>query len=339
MNQTFKRKKMTRYLKIFIFMSLITLLGMLVIGPNSVGAAEKAVHYYDELIDVCMLDTGDAWAVGHRGKFIHSKNYGKDWETLATNTNKGLFSVWFVTPEKGWITGENGLILYTEDGGKTLTPQGKGVTDKHLLKSFFLNETKGWAVGPSGTVLTTDDGVTWRKTSYARDLRFNEVYFFDENKGVAAIEFDTIMSTEDGGETWSALLEGEESWDEEPGNFFGIDFIDENTGVVVGTAGNIKYTRDGGQTWETAENNDTSKLTLLKVKFFNDKQGVAIGLDGGMVFTKDGGISWDPPSPVTQFTWFSGIALLEDGKGVVVGVGNVIVTDDFGKTWVSPFLN
>jgi photosystem II stability/assembly factor-like uncharacterized protein len=107
--------------------------------------------------------------------------------------------------------------------------------------------------------------------------------------------------------------------------------------VVVGTGGNIRYTLDAGVTWQQAENNESKKTTLMKVKFFNDRQGVAIGLDGAMVFTKDGGLSWHPPNPITQFTWFSGLAVLKDGRGVVAGIGNVLITTDFGQTWTSPF--
>ncbi|MBA3031183.1 MAG: hypothetical protein FP816_20540 [Desulfobacteraceae bacterium] len=309
-------------------------------------ASEHILHYYDKFLDVQMLDTGQVWAVGHMGKLIYSEDYGKHWVALNTKTNKGLYSVYFITPETGWITGESGVILYTEDGGKTFTQQAEGVTNLPLFNSFFLNKKNGWAVGVWGTVLTTNDGVNWRKTDFNKDLVINDIYFFDENKGYAACEFDTVMMTEDGGETWKALLKTDD-WD--TGNFFGIDFIDENTAVIVGTSGDIKYTKDGGQTWEDAKNNgpweesaynnDPGRSTLLNVRFFNDKQGVAIGLEGAILSTKDGGLSWDPPSLITQFTWFSGISLLENGKGIIVGMANIIITNDFGKTWVSPFEN
>ena len=338
MNLCYIGDKTTRIIRFLGFLLIILCIGV-VSSNNSVSAKEKVVHYYDKLLDVHMLKTGEVWAVGHVGKLIYSDNYGKDWRTLDAKTNKGLFSVCFVTPDKGWITGEGGMILYTEDGGKTFTKQGEGVADQHLLKSFFLSETKGWIGGSFGTILRTDDGgATWHKSGFSQDVSFNDIYFFDENKGYAACEFDNVFMTEDGGENWAPLMDEPEGWDE-PGNFFGIDFIDENTGVVVGTKGNIKYTKDGGQTWENAENNDIAKSTLLKVRFFNEKQGVAIGLEGAMLFTKDGGLSWDPPSPITQFTWFSGMSLLKNGKGVVVGIGNIIITDDFGKTWVSAIAN
>ena len=317
----------------FFFMALLIIAGIW--GPGQALAQDDVLHYYDQLLAVDMLKTGEIWAVGHVGKIIYSPNFGKDWESLNAGTDKGLFSVSFATPKKGWITGEAGMILYTDDGGKSWTRQAEGITDMPLLNSFFLNEKKGWAVGTFGTVLTTDDGgETWTKTAYSRDMAINDVYFFDEKRGVAACEFEMVMKTEDGGETWKELMEM--GWGD-LGYYFGIAVHDEKNMLVVGTSGTIKYTTDGGKSWESAENNEANKSTLLKVQFFNDKQGVAIGLDGAMVFTKDGGLSWDPPTPITQFTWFSGISLLKDGHGVVVGIGNVLLTSDYGKTWTSPF--
>ena len=318
----------------FMWMSLLLLWGMAMMVPAGALAGEPVLHYYDKLLDVSLLESGQIWVVGHAGKLIHSENFGKDWVSQDAGTLKGLFSVCFVTPEKGWISGELGQILHTEDGGKTWAVQGEGVTTLPLLMIRFLNENVGWATGSVGTILKTHDGgKTWVKSGYSRDMAFNDLYIFNENKLYAACEFDNVMMTEDGGETWKALME--EGFGE-PGNFFGIDFIDENRGFAVGTGGNIKYTMDAGATWQTAENNETKKTTLMKVKFFDDKTGVAIGLDGAMVFTKDGGLTWDPPSPITQFTWFSGLSILKDGRGVVVGVGNVILTSDFGKTWTNP---
>ena len=38
-------------------------------------------------------------------------------------TSNTLLAVKFVTPKKGWIAGEKGTILYTEDGGESWEAQ------------------------------------------------------------------------------------------------------------------------------------------------------------------------------------------------------------------------
>ena len=324
------------FFRSFILMSLVMMWGMNMMDPPEISAQEQNVlHYYDKLLDVILLEGGQIWAVGHDGKLIHSGNFGKDWVSQDAGVSKGLFSVFFISPEKGWISGEQGLILNTQDGGKTWTAQGEGISDQSLVMIKFINENVGWAVGSFGTVLRTQDGgANWKRSAFQEDKAFNDIYFFNENKGYAACEFDSVMMTEDGGESWKPQTEPGFG---DIGNFFGVTFIDENRGFVVGTGGNIKYTLNGGAEWKQAENNEEKKSTLIKVRFFNDRQGVAVGLDGAMVFTKDGGVSWYPPSPITQFTWFSGLSVLNDGRGVVVGIGNILVTDDFGKNWVNPF--
>jgi photosystem II stability/assembly factor-like uncharacterized protein len=53
------------------------------------------------------------------------------------------------------------MILHTEDGGDTWTPQTSG-TRHTLAEVYFTDEKRGWVVGDFGTILhTTDGGKTW----------------------------------------------------------------------------------------------------------------------------------------------------------------------------------
>ena len=52
-------------------------------------------------------------------------------------TSSSLLAVKFVSRQKGWIAGENGTILYTEDGGRTWAAQESGTEKK--VKSLFLS--------------------------------------------------------------------------------------------------------------------------------------------------------------------------------------------------------
>ena len=72
-------------------------------------------------------------------------------------TSNSLLAVKFVTPKKGWVAGEHGTILYTEDGGDIWEAQENG-TEQELKSLSFINEKTGWAVGDSGVIVHTVDG-------------------------------------------------------------------------------------------------------------------------------------------------------------------------------------
>jgi hypothetical protein len=57
----------------------------------------------------------------------------------------------------GWAVGQEGTIIYTEDGGNNWYPQISG-TANHLESVFFLNADTGWVVGLNGTVRATQAG-------------------------------------------------------------------------------------------------------------------------------------------------------------------------------------
>jgi photosystem II stability/assembly factor-like uncharacterized protein len=64
----------------------------------------------------------------------------------------------------GWICGDLGEILLTENGGKSWIPIKQTLTKSWILGMFFLDDNKeGWAVGNFGVVLhSTDGGYNWK---------------------------------------------------------------------------------------------------------------------------------------------------------------------------------
>ena len=53
-----------------------------------------------------------------------------------------------------------------------------------------------------------------------------------------------------------------------------------------------------------------------------------------MLLTKDSGLSWDDVKAVAYYNWFSGLSVLENGKGIAVGGGGTIaIIKDYGTTW------
>ena len=65
-----------------------------------------------------------------------------DWEVNFTDLH-------FAGAERGWIVGEKGTIVHTNDGGKTWERQETG-TEGDFKAVYFTNPRYGWAVGDKG---------------------------------------------------------------------------------------------------------------------------------------------------------------------------------------------
>ena len=71
-----------------------------------------------------------------------------------------LNSTTFIDALRGWIVGNGGLILHTEDGGKNWIVQDSGV-DYDLLKVQFSDPQKGWVVCYGDILSTSNGGQSW----------------------------------------------------------------------------------------------------------------------------------------------------------------------------------
>jgi photosystem II stability/assembly factor-like uncharacterized protein len=104
--------------------------------------------------DVFVVSNTIAYAVGafKYGGCYKTIDGGKTWQTQSVPTLAYLFSVYFITPETGWIAGDRGTILKTVDGGKNWIQQTTNTTED-LSGIQFPTATTGYAVGMNGILL------------------------------------------------------------------------------------------------------------------------------------------------------------------------------------------
>jgi photosystem II stability/assembly factor-like uncharacterized protein len=227
---------------------------------------------------------------------------GGNWRQVAISGEGpfgGPFKDVFFVGDAGWIVGGEGLILHSNDGGKTWNKQSSGVQET-LLKVFFLNRDKGFTVGGDGTILKTDNGGTsWESV---------------------AIDWMEILPED-------LIEQGAVSV-----NLYGIFFSDELSGCIVGDFGTVLTTADGGKLWSLS--NIGFLPSLFSVYFKNKREGWAVGQNGFCLKTDNGGRSWEKGSVETEESLY-GIFLRGD-YGVIVGDhGLIIKTNDGGTTWVN----
>ena len=234
--------------------------------------------------------------------------------------------------------GKFGLILLTQDGGKTWSERPAG-THRPLASVSFGDNQHGFVVGSGGTILASSDGgLSWKAQSSGSKDQLLGVYALGPTRAHAVGAFGALLSTTDGGGSWQkqnlpweklipAIIK--DSGYLEP-NLNAVYFINEKTGWIVGEFGLVLQTKDGGQSW-AAQNYGSDLPQLFAVAFRDEKSGWAVGQQGNMVRTTDGGRHWLKVELDTKRN-LSAISL-ESERGVIVGDGVVLVSHDGGSSW------
>lgn len=158
------------------------------------------------LFDVHFTSKRRGWAVGLNGTMLATVDGGTHWQLSPLSERYPSFlldAVMFVTPEIGWVVGldlrslgMDGLILHTENGGKTWHRQ-ESHTRNFLDDVFFISETEGWIVGKEGLVLhTIDGGHNWRPQHTDTKTDLKAIYVSNTNSGWAVGQNGTILRYE-----------------------------------------------------------------------------------------------------------------------------------------------
>lgn len=252
--------------------------------------------------------------VGDRGHILISKDSGQTWKQSVVPTRAMLTGVSFPDALHGWAVGHDGVILHTDDGGKSWQRQDKGdELETIYLDVLFLDAERGFIVGAYGKFLRTQDGgKTWLAGTPAdQDIHYNRLIAAPGNRLLIAGESGSLLISADAGLTWHP---SEVPYD---GSLFGYVPVDENRGIVHGLRGHILTTTDQGATW-APHNSEIKALIMGGVRL---QSGVIVlaGQGGNFFISRDQGesfVHWKPAG-------FSGsvAAVTEADDGALVAVG------------------
>jgi len=247
----------------------------------------------DNLRDVYFANERIGWLVAERDLLklktndeprtylLKTEDGGLSWKPVLlnpTDINARLVRVVFAGSDRGWVFGESGVVLATQDGGAHWVRQVLP-TKYLLLGGAFIDQTHGWLVGAGATILhTSDGGATW-KTGRVRDgagARFTSASFVGNSLGWAVGSAGRVFATTDGGRTWFEQRSNVEA------DLLDVKFIDAAAGWAVGSQGTLLSTKDGGIHW-SASSSITSH-SLERIFFVDQNHGWVVGF-GGTVLT------------------------------------------------------
>lgn len=267
------------------------------------------------------------------------------WYPQNSGTNTVLFDVQFIDNFTGWICGNTGTILHTQDGGLNWQEQDPPPNNTYY-GIYFADSENGYACGYGGKIIGTNDGgSTWTSQITNTSTYLYDIQFVDSQTGWAVggdngvfpsnITHRVVLHTSDGGNTWvDQLNQSDEKL------LRSVYFIDENNGYAVGEGGEVIHTSDGGSNWMLQAS--FPSYDFRSVFFVDELKGWVIseylGLPHAAVIfiTTDGGLSWTEQVITEDHTLFN-IFFIDENKGWAVGgdaQGSAIYyTLDGGTTW------
>lgn len=208
------------------------------IAPRPALEAPQAANY--RLISIA--NTGQRLvAVGHHGNIVISED-GKRWQQVASPVNIMLTRVRFIDEKQGWITGYDGVILHTADGGNHWQVQHYDSAARPLYDILMLDAQHGIAVGGYGSYLTTTDGGNrWTQGEsplIELGLHFNMIQRLGDGTLFIAGEKSLLAWSGDNGKSWQLLNSPYN------GTFFGAVPLGTRGVLVHGLRGHVYVSLD-----------------------------------------------------------------------------------------------
>jgi photosystem II stability/assembly factor-like uncharacterized protein len=117
--------------------------------------------------------------------------------------------MYFVDEKRGWIVGEKGTVMATEDGGTEWALLDVG-NYPSLYGVYFRDQMEGIAVGKDTAFLTsTDGGKSWTKKEFPPsplgDVDLNAIEI-EGKDGIIVGDRSLVLVTQDGGRQWKPSM-------------------------------------------------------------------------------------------------------------------------------------
>ena len=261
-------------------------------------------------------------------------------------TENNLRGISIPSEEVAWISGANGTVICTIDGGKTWELKnvlGAEQLDFRDIKAFDKNTAYVMSVGnasDSRIYKTIDGGTSWKLQLQGQNQSefFNCMAFWNQNHGLVLsdpVEGKFTLYVTQNGDTWFAIpqdgmpkaLSGEGAFAASGScmTVFGEHHVWFGTGV---NTARVFSSTDGGFNWSVSETpikKDTQSSGVFSITFSNINYGMISGGDytnpelGGsnLAITTDGGSHWKLVDISPQYYW-SSISLTPDKKNYMV---------------------
>ena len=263
---------------------------------------------------------------GDGGIVLISEDAGETWNTIPSGTTDNIWNMQMITNEIGWMVGEGGTALKTNNGGLTWIQQPMPYPDAPYWDVSFLDTLFGYVCSSSGIVLrTTNGGGNWQIQQAGDTRSLYTIYAVDTLKVSAGGFAGKVVYTTDGGSNWLTAGGGISAPEINK-----IKFINNVKGFLASSGGFYKSTNSGASwtsIWDLTVSGSVPTTTNLSLPTETD--GYVIGDKMLIAKTKDNGESWR--RTIVNADLFN-IYFKDEQNGFINSANLVYTTNDGGQT-------
>lgn len=261
-----------------------------------------------------------------------------------------------VNDKVAWVSGSNGQVGITNDGGLSWQFQQVEGFEKMDFRTLYAFDDQRAIIANAGSpayiLITRDAGKSW-KVVYTNEHKaafFDGVDFWNEMNGIIygdPINKMLLLRTEDGGQSWHEinnapkLRDGEASF---AASGTGIRCYGENE-VVISTGGIVSrlwVSKDKGETWQTLNPPIVQGENATGIYSFAKHENLIVLVGGDYtkpefssnhnLYSVDNGLTWQTPSSPTR-GYRECVEFISPSKLITVGPSGMDVSTNKGATW------
>lgn len=242
-----------------------------------------------------------------------------------------LFDIFFQTPDCGWAVGEDGLILWTTDGGKNWLERKIG--DEVLHQIIFQDSARGWLLSDTKLFRTNDAGSTWASVRSPDPRSRTRIYFVNAQVGWLLGKDGSIFKTADAGKSWQRQSSGTKERLDDIACFSAVSCI------VSGRKKTLLTTSNGGGTWIGRLPPIAEHFNLRDVRVTRDGTAWVLATAykaGRLLRSSDRGRTWEIVTGGSLLENPSSLHFFDRNRGLVIDT-SILLTEDGGATWDWPW--
>jgi photosystem II stability/assembly factor-like uncharacterized protein len=225
------------------------------------------------------------WFAGSDGKVYKTAKNAINLIPYNTGVTSSINSIFFLNSSKGFVCGDSGVVLKTNNGGLYWTSINSGIVLLRYNSVNFLDSLNGVLAGDSGKLyLTTNAGLNWTLQTSLTSYNLLKAKYLPD--GIAVVGEYGVLLMKSGAGSWGSVSTRVQT------DIRSLSGFSINNIHIAGGGGFIRNNKSGSSKFLNFEINPMVG-DLKDINYIDSLTGFAVSsLNQAIIKTTNGGVNW-----------------------------------------------